>query len=125
MLRLGISAAAFVGNLPLDDFGKNVTLSGSTTIGDLRSSINRLFAVIDASGKPGAGFLRGNTVARGLQSQCENIEYKPADASPFNGQLVIAILTLDLPGQSLAFYWDFCLPAECDSEEIQWLLSQR
>ena len=81
--------------------------------------------MIDASGKPGAGFFRGNLVARGLQSQCENIDYKPADASSFNGQLVIAALAADLQGQTVTFYWDFCLPAECDSEELQWLLSQR
>ena len=93
----------------------------------LTRSLARL-AVLDSTGKPGAGLLRGNFKLPGLVAQCESISASnTANDNGFNGKY--ARVRLELTGDTsacspAALAWDVCVPSSCSSDDVHAVFSE-
>lgn len=83
-----------------------------------------IFLVIDSSGKPMPGILRGHATFVGLISQCENIKYEYTDTSrKFRGQYIRVAMNQNFKNysedcKSAFFSWDLCFPYSCTKKDL-------
>ncbi|KAH7699436.1 Protein OAC-55, partial [Aphelenchoides avenae] len=98
--------SSFKGGAKLTDFDKTV-----------------VFGLIDASGKPGPGFLRGHTTFYGLYTECSKLRfYLSNQTREFTAQY--SRLTIDIGAQtcnattSPLISWDLCVPSTCNDTEL-------
>jgi hypothetical protein len=83
------------------------------------------FLVIDSSGRPLPGVLKGNNIFMGLVKECEDISYAYTDTSrSFRGQYIRVFINQALLDYKVgcehtrSYYWDLCLPYDCTHEDL-------
>ena len=77
------------------------------------------FAMLDASGKPGASILKGNHEFLGNYQQCRDVTHDNFTGHTCRASISASIgpVTFGSPGTP-TLDWDFCLPSSCKGPEL-------
>lgn len=104
-----------------------ITAISSNSVNNKDNFASKVMPVlIDASGKPMPGILRGHSTFVGMIKECEEIEFSYTEtARKFKGQYTRVVINQgfqnysECPKQQAFYSWDLCLPYSCSQPDLQ------